>query len=44
MRDNILFNDPFNESQYNKVIEACALGPDLEILGGDQTEIGLSFY
>lgn len=41
LKDNILFNDPFNESQYNKVIEACALGPDLDILEeGDQTEIG----
>ncbi|XP_021950748.1 multidrug resistance-associated protein 1 [Folsomia candida] len=41
LKDNILFNDPLNETQYRKVIEACALGPDIEILdGGDQTEIG----
>ena len=26
---------------YERVIDSCALGPDLEILpGGDQTEIG----
>ncbi|CAG7830574.1 unnamed protein product, partial [Allacma fusca] len=41
LRDNILFGRPFEPPKYEKVIEACALKPDLEILpGGDQTEIG----
>jgi len=41
LRDNILFGRPFDEERYNKVIEACALQPDLDILpAGDMTEIG----
>ena len=41
LRDNILFGAPFDATKYNKVIEACALKPDLQILpGGDMTEIG----
>ncbi|XP_066145734.1 multidrug resistance-associated protein 1 isoform X1 [Euwallacea fornicatus] len=41
LKDNILFGKPFNKSMYDKVIEACALKPDFEMLpGGDQTEIG----
>ncbi|KAF2361957.1 ABC transporter-like [Trinorchestia longiramus] len=41
LRDNILFGAEFNEKTYEKVLDACALLPDLSILpGGDQTEIG----
>uniref|UniRef100_H3AES0 ABC-type glutathione-S-conjugate transporter n=1 Tax=Latimeria chalumnae TaxID=7897 RepID=H3AES0_LATCH len=41
LKDNILFGQPFNEEKYQKVLEACALVTDLEMLpGGDQTEIG----
>lgn len=41
LRDNILFGKPFDKTQYDKVIAACALGPDLAYLpGGDETEIG----
>ncbi|KAJ2518877.1 hypothetical protein H4217_003055, partial [Coemansia sp. RSA 1939] len=41
LRDNILFGLKYNEAFYNRVIEACALRPDLDILsGGDMTEIG----
>ncbi|XP_006820965.2 ATP-binding cassette sub-family C member 9-like [Saccoglossus kowalevskii] len=41
LKDNILFGEPFNKKRYNKVIEACALQPDIDILpGGDKTEIG----
>ncbi|BFZ19578.1 hypothetical protein BsWGS_22617 [Bradybaena similaris] len=41
LRDNILFGSEFHRKKYDKVIEACALKADLEILqGGDRTEIG----
>lgn len=41
LRDNILFGKSYMETKYIKVIEACALLPDLSILaGGDMTEIG----
>lgn len=41
LQDNITFGRPFIKQFYNKVIEACALVPDLAMLpGGDQTEIG----
>ncbi|OXA43509.1 multidrug resistance-associated protein 1 [Folsomia candida] len=41
LRDNILFGKPFDPVRYDKVIDACALRPDLEILpAGDKTEIG----
>ena len=41
VRSNILFGKDVDQNKYNQVIEACALGPDLEILqGGDLTEIG----
>ncbi|KAH9635556.1 hypothetical protein HF086_003170 [Spodoptera exigua] len=41
LQNNILFDQPFDKNKYNKVVEACALATDLEILaGGDQTEIG----
>jgi len=41
LRNNIMFGKAYNESVYNKVINACALKPDLAMLpGGDSTEIG----
>ncbi|XP_073695376.1 multidrug resistance-associated protein 1 isoform X1 [Garra rufa] len=41
LKDNILFGREAKDSWYQKVVEACALLPDLEILpGGDATEIG----
>lgn len=41
IRENVLFGKDFDEALYNKCIESCALGPDLEIFkSGDQTEIG----
>ncbi|XP_063816842.1 ATP-binding cassette sub-family C member 3 isoform X2 [Pseudophryne corroboree] len=41
LKDNILFGKTGNEKNYQKVLEACALLTDLEVLpGGDQTEIG----
>ena len=36
-----MFGLPYEAEKYNRIVEACALGPDLEILqGGDQAEIG----
>lgn len=41
VKNNILFGKQYEESWYEKVIDACALNPDLEILpNGDETEIG----
>ncbi|XP_078691150.1 ATP-binding cassette sub-family C member 9-like isoform X2 [Branchiostoma floridae x Branchiostoma belcheri] len=41
LRDNVTFGQPFDVSRYQKVITACCLQPDIDILpGGDMTEIG----
>jgi len=41
LRDNVLFGKPLNSTVYEKIIDACALRPDLEDFpGGDLTEIG----
>ncbi|XP_068424094.1 ATP-binding cassette sub-family C member 2 [Clinocottus analis] len=41
LRDNVLFGSSHEERRFQRVIEACALAPDLELLpGGDLTEIG----
>ncbi|KAF9479792.1 multidrug resistance-associated ABC transporter [Pholiota conissans] len=41
IRDNILFNLPYDEHRYRQTLEACALIHDLEILeDGDLSEIG----
>ena len=41
IKDNVLFGLPFDPVRYEKVIEACALTKDLEMLeDGDQTEVG----
>ncbi|KAF7272715.1 hypothetical protein GWI33_014527 [Rhynchophorus ferrugineus] len=41
VRDNITFGREFDKIRYNRVVEACALKPDFEMLAnGDQTEIG----
>ncbi|XP_033169232.1 multidrug resistance-associated protein 1 isoform X18 [Drosophila mauritiana] len=41
VRDNILFGQTYDRKRYNKVIDACALRADIDILSaGDLTEIG----
>ena len=41
VKENILFGREYNREWYEKVIDACALRPDLDMLPhGDQTEIG----
>lgn len=41
LRENILFDQPYNEERYNAVIDSCCLRPDLDLLeDGDLTEIG----
>ncbi|GAU87184.1 hypothetical protein RvY_00074-1 [Ramazzottius varieornatus] len=44
LRDNILFGAEFNEGLYQRVVEACSLSKDLEMLtDGDQVHQKLSF-
>ncbi|KAJ7697209.1 P-loop containing nucleoside triphosphate hydrolase protein [Mycena rosella] len=41
IRDNIIFDTPFDEGRYKKVLYQCALEPDLGLFqAGDQTEVG----
>ncbi|KAM8717859.1 hypothetical protein ACLKA7_004542 [Drosophila subpalustris] len=41
VRDNILFGKSYDRKRYNRVLDACALRTDIEILSaGDLTEIG----
>ena len=41
VKDNILFGENYSEKKYRKVIQACSLLPDLELLSaGDETELG----
>ncbi|XP_062605644.1 multidrug resistance-associated protein 1-like, partial [Saccostrea cucullata] len=41
VKENILFGSKFSEKKYKRIIQACALLPDLAILNaGDNTEIG----
>jgi ATP-binding cassette subfamily C (CFTR/MRP) protein 1 len=41
VKENILFGKEMNSEWYKKVIDACALQPDLDMLpNGDSTEIG----
>ena len=43
LKQNILFDQDFNQAQYDEVLDSCALRPDLEMLtAGDNTEIGES--
>ncbi|XP_041460450.1 ATP-binding cassette sub-family C member 9-like isoform X1 [Lytechinus variegatus] len=41
LKDNVLFGEEMSSSKYRKVIQACALEPDIDMLPGkDMTEIG----
>ncbi|KAL8672957.1 MAG: hypothetical protein Q9168_002590 [Polycauliona sp. 1 TL-2023] len=41
VRDNIIFGKEYQRGWYDKVVDACALRPDLDMLPhGDMTEIG----
>lgn len=41
LKQNIVFTSALDDVKYEKVVDACALRPDLEILAaGDETEIG----
>lgn len=41
LMDNILFGREFDRERYERIVNACALRTDFDILpGGDQTEIG----
>ncbi|KAK7990013.1 X-Pro dipeptidyl-peptidase C-terminal non-catalytic domain-containing protein [Apiospora arundinis] len=41
LRDNIVFDRPFDAERYAEVVSCCCLGPDIKSLpAGDATEIG----
>ncbi|PIL27467.1 ATP-binding cassette transporter [Ganoderma sinense ZZ0214-1] len=41
LRQNIIFGQPEDDERLHEIVEACCLGPDLEMLPhGEQTEIG----
>lgn len=41
LKDNVLFGSPLDQEKYAKVLNACALSPDLAALPkGDETQIG----
>ena len=41
IKENIVFGAPLNDDRYQRVLDACALRPDLGIFEqGDQTEVG----
>lgn len=41
LRENIIFGLPYDKKKYQKVVNACALKADIEMLSaGDKTEIG----
>jgi ABC-type transport system involved in cytochrome bd biosynthesis fused ATPase/permease subunit len=41
IKDNILFDSPYDQERYDTVVESCALKPNLAVLeDGDTTEIG----
>jgi ABC-type multidrug transport system fused ATPase/permease subunit len=41
IRDNILFGDSYHPKRYEKIIEACALKPDVDAMtNGDLTQVG----
>lgn len=41
LRENILFRREYNEELYEKVLDACCLRPDIELLAAkDMTMIG----
>uniref|UniRef100_A0ABM0GWV9 Multidrug resistance-associated protein 1-like n=1 Tax=Saccoglossus kowalevskii TaxID=10224 RepID=A0ABM0GWV9_SACKO len=41
LQNNILFGTKYIQKKYNKIVDCCALTPDIAVLpGGDQTEIG----
>jgi len=41
IRDNILFGEPFRDQRYKKVLDVCALKPDIDLMpNGDSAQIG----
>jgi ABC-type multidrug transport system fused ATPase/permease subunit len=43
LRQNILFGEVYEQERYERVLEACCLWPDIDLMGeaGDLTEIGM---
>ena len=45
VRENVLFGQEMDAERYDRVLEACCLKPDLEILkSGDQTEVPVAQF
>ncbi|KAG0238619.1 Canalicular multispecific organic anion transporter 2 [Actinomortierella wolfii] len=41
LKDNIVFGMPFDQDKYDRIVSACGLKPDFDMLpAGDMTEIG----
>ena len=41
LRENIIFGKTYEKDRYNRILDACALRPDLKTLpDADMTEIG----
>ena len=41
LKNNILFGNEYDEAKYDRILEACSLLSDIEIMpAGDETEIG----
>lgn len=41
IRDNIVFGTKFDSDFYERVLDACALRPDLAVMqAGDRTQVG----
>lgn len=41
LKDNIVYGNPYDEEQYQRTLQVCALLPDIKVLpAGHDTEIG----
>lgn len=43
LRDNILMGSPLDQARYDRVLDACALRPDLDVLPAGVLYLGALF-